>query len=135
MRVTDVNNRRATMCIPLKETADMGQASYIRANILASIKPVESETFITMPIWEGAATGAGGPHATVIDIAQMVFKSTGPFGLKFPLIGPGAIFLPDTVTIDITVVSIANLIAVMLAFGTDAQGNSLTAYVSGRRLA
>jgi len=135
MVVNDLNAARGVLLVPLLDTADWGSWYAGAGYYDALVETEQIELTLMTPIVVASAIGHTGPTPTVYDVAVLAFRSVPGKGLRVPLYGPGPIFMADGLTVNAADVDVAAFVAFMLVYGSDSQGNGLTAYAYGSRIA
>lgn len=133
IRYLDINYAKVSNCIPLVDATDQAEAQLIADALFNVSNPAPAEIVYQTQLAFVPFPPSGGATPLVYDVAVLAFLSAGPFGLKLPIFGPKAIFLPDDITVNPDDPDVLTLIARVIAYGADDQGNEIVSYVSGKR--
>lgn len=133
IRVFDLNYNAASFILPCADAVDDGIAFAIQGAYQAVTMPGAAELDLIEVVHVFSPDPDGGATPLVNDVAVLLFTSDGPFGLRLPLLGPGDIFKPDNVTVDMENEDILWLVDNVVAWGKDRAGNAILACVGGKR--
>ena len=134
LKVKDLNGQFGSFAIPA--VADIQPDDVIefaeKYRLLSMTGIVAGSIVLGAEVEETDASG--GATSLITDIAVLGFQSSGPFGLKLAVFGPGPIFNDDNFTVDEENEDVMSFVEWMVDFALDSQGNPLTAFLGGYRL-
>lgn len=133
LRVQCSDGNRASMSIRLKANADYGDAQIIRDLICLCLGSGERELQWVPKTQRQTAAIPGGVYTTSDDVAVLVFRGQGQ-PVKVLLVGPGPIFLPGNEIVDPQNIFVEPLIAYLIDWLCDEQGQGVTEYLGGHRI-
>jgi len=134
MRVQDHNKAYGSLIMPCLDAITQADATEWMSLYDAITRTHYRELDVIRVVSRSTTAASTGPTSLIKDLAVLLFASAGPFGLRFPIYGPGDIFLPDDITVDDDNLNVIAMQEFIVLWGQDRAGNAITEYLGGKRV-